>query len=690
MRWIVTDNTTFGSADLEVLYRPHAGALATDQPHVLSVQVRTHLTPSEVRLRDYDYRKPAYPLDRRSMSVDGPTVEDALVRYSFAVGRFDDDYDGDLLAGRRLEQARWGARTYHWETSVALRAGTRIRLHDHPSADANGDFLVVSARAEAHAGGRRHRATLIPAGVPWRPEVRAKPRIQGTQTAFVVGAPGKEIDIDAEGRILVRFPWDMRTGGSSRRVRVAMPWMGTQRGFWTPPRVGDEVTMDYLDGDPDEPLVVGSVHNALTGTPLRLPAEKTQSVWRSRSSPGGQGFNEIRMEDAAGAEVLSVRAERDFRQTIGHDRTVEVGNDDFTLVRHTHMLGVAHAEGDQVASLFMRDKKIVLDTGAGAALTMEGDKITLEATTIELLARDFLDFQGKKRGIGLQTPVGATNILGPEFLYTGDRFAVGVGTLATINAPSVNVGGESVSIVATGTADIAGTPVQINGPGPFAGRVTETAPATITTGAALVLIGGASFPLPVEKQPNGDLKIGKAMLVKGDAAFQNKMLARLGVVSGTPSGNALLASIDGSGKTMSFAVYKGDNSFATPHDFVAATPKGQPVFDGAGKPLLGPDGKQLVGTGTGSDVTVDLNPDLTLPNNQDPDHPMPNDAVLFHEMSHGDHQMRGTYDGTPDSTFDTNEEKTTILTGKPSEADYNKERNYPYHRTDHDLTFVAT
>lgn len=126
-----------------------------------------------------------------------------------------------------------------------------------------------------------------------------------------------------------------------------------------------------------------------------------------------------------------------------------------------------------------------------------------------------------------------------------------------------------------------------------------------------------------------------------------------------------------------------ENSFAGPHDYQAASAAGAPVFDGAGHPINSAAGSQLVGTGAGSDVTVSLNPDLTLKNPRDRTNPMPNDAVLFHEMNHGVHQMQGTYDGSPVDHWDTQEEKTTISTGNPSEADYLEERRYPWKRTSH-------
>src|SRR5262249_1174564 len=154
-------------------------------------------------------------------------------------------------------------------------------------------------------------------------------------------------------------------------------------------------------------------------------------------------------------------------------------------------------------------------------------------------------------------------------------------------------------------------------------RVTDPAPDQIVRGSSTVFIGGKTFPFDVKKLPNGDIQVGKNMKIKGDEPFQDKTLERLGDIANTKRGEDTLKRIDNSGKSMDISEFKGDNSFAGPRDFQAATPKGQPVFDGAGNPINGPDGKQLLGTGTGSDVDLQFNPDLTLPNSLDPTDPLP-------------------------------------------------------------------
>ncbi len=214
-----------------------------------------------------------------------------------------------------------------------------------------------------------------------------------------------------------------------------------------------------------------------------------------------------------------------------------------------------------------------------------------------------------------------------------------------------------------------------------------------------LLAGLKNFISPYPRavlQPDGSYatQISPAITVKGTPLFQAQVVQRMTLIASTKSGQKTLAAINSSGKSMVIIEYTGNNSFcganATWADLAGQSPKGKPVYDGSGAPIMGPDGKtQLVGTGKGADTTLQLNPNLTLPNSKDPKNPVPNDAILMHEMTHGAHQMNGQSDTSPlGGGWDTQEEKNTILSGSPSEAEYLKEQGYPYHRVDHDTTFV--
>lgn len=353
--WTLTDDTSIGAPALDVPYRPPSNALTELGPHVRSVRTSARLASSAVNLRDHDYQNPALALECRSIAADVVGAEQPLVRYGYAVGEYRDDAGGLALAAIRLQAARARALVYRWETSFSVPAGTIVRLFDHPREDANGDFLVVSMRTEVEGTRRTHVAELVPAAFAWRPERLEKPRIHGTQTARVVGPAGKEIDVDEQGRIEVEFRWDTRDlhgPGASRRVRVAMPWMGAGRGFWTLPRVGDEVVIAYLDGDPDQPLVVGSVNNAVAPPAASLPASQTQSWWKSKSTPDGEGYNAIFMEDLKGSELLALYAERDFFSHTGRRSATFVGENAILNVAGSQSTAVGGGQSGTVGGDF--------------------------------------------------------------------------------------------------------------------------------------------------------------------------------------------------------------------------------------------------------------------------------------------------------------------------------------------------
>lgn len=207
-----------------------------------------------------------------------------------------------------------------------------------------------------------------------------------------------------------------------------------------------------------------------------------------------------------------------------------------------------------------------------------------------------------------------------------------------------------------------------------------------------VFIGGPGMGI----EPDGSFvtRYSLVITIAGPPEFQATVVSQLDLISTTKSGRTVLGRINASGKSMKIVKYDGDNSFCGPNntlsDIAGQTPKGKPVFDGRGKPVEGPDGKtQLLGTGAGANTTLELNPDLTLKNPLAPENPLPNDAILMHELNHGAHQMSGQADMSPlGGGWTTQEEKTTILDGDPSEADYLKERGYPYHRINHGRGFA--
>ncbi|APR86120.1 VgrG protein [Minicystis rosea] len=347
----------------------------TDTPHVLTAVIRSAVETSSVTLRDYDFEKPERVLEaKKDAGTSGAfTNESPLEAYTFEVGAFTTQPPGDARAAHRLDAARNARRRILCTSNFALPPGTRMPLVDHPRQDLAGDFLVVRTRTEREGDDQRtHELELMDLAQPFRPTLRPKSRIHGTQTAFVVGAEGQEIDVDKYGRVEIEFRWDRRdkhTGGVSRRVRVAQGWAGAGFGFVMLPRVNEEVIVAYLDGDPDQPIIVGRVHNALVTTPLKLPADKAISVWRSRSTPKSDGYNEILMDDQAGAERLTMHAQRDFKQVVERDAETIVGRNESRTVKGNRSLRVVGNQTEKVEG----DKSI----DATGALSLHGDTVSM-------------------------------------------------------------------------------------------------------------------------------------------------------------------------------------------------------------------------------------------------------------------------------------------------------------------------
>jgi uncharacterized protein involved in type VI secretion and phage assembly len=295
-------------------------------------------------------------------------------------------------AQRHLERARASRRSITFETNcIDLAPGTVLTIGGHSRSDLANKQLVTELSLEGAPGEEwSTSAAAVSAEHPHRPALKTqKPSIQGLQSAVVVGPPGEEIHTDEHGRVRVQFHWD-REGthddGSSCWMRVSQGWAGGGYGMLAIPRVGHEVLVAFLEGDPDHPVVVGRLYNATARAPWDLPAHKTRSGWRTDSTPGSSGYNEIMFEDAKGREQVYVQAERDLEKvvkrneaiSIGVDRRTSIGAVDESHVGVRHNVTMRH-EGEGAPTFFeMIDRRIVLSTGE-ASITLDGPNITLEA-----------------------------------------------------------------------------------------------------------------------------------------------------------------------------------------------------------------------------------------------------------------------------------------------------------------------
>ena len=294
-----------------------------------------NLTTGALRLSDYNFHSPlsAMEVDRLG---DAEHAHSGIESFDWP-GDYVDHGQGKAVVGLRLRQERGADRRNRAVGDcLSLGAGMLVGLSGDPAPGTGETYLCLSANHHfvnaAHGAGgqqgdgRNFTASyvLMPDTAPMAPPRRtAAPLVQGPQTAIVVG--DGEIDCDEHGRILVRFHWDLE-GALSMRCRVSQNWAGAGWGGMVIPRIGMEVVVEFLDGNPDKPLVTGCVYNGQNTAPQDLPAGKTRTVWRTNSHQG-QGFNELSFEDQAGSERVHLHAQRDHSTIIGHDQNHQIGHD---------------------------------------------------------------------------------------------------------------------------------------------------------------------------------------------------------------------------------------------------------------------------------------------------------------------------------------------------------------------------
>jgi type VI secretion system secreted protein VgrG len=456
---LVDDTTTqTRDPDQDTRFIPRTD-LITPPLHVFNVTLDEHIETSATEIRDYDYEKANNPLIARKGSPRGAQGEPFeretdLEAYAFEVGKFTTQPDGDTRATRLLDAHRATARTFTMEANFNQGVGTRIKLVDHPRTECNGTFLIVRVRlieddGAAPAGDpvtNLHLFECVGRDVPFLPRVRPRQRIHSTHTGVVVGGETGDIVSDKFGRVRVELRWD-RDSKASRWMRVSQAWAGNLYGFFALPRVGDEVVIGYLDGDPDEPLVVGRVHNSARQTTVDPTGkDRTVSTWKSQSLKKPSGYNEVLMDDATNEERLELHAEKDYRRTVEHDS--------FLLVKHDEWLTVEHNKTDVIKRAYsMSAGSITLSTGP----------YTLLAKTIKAHAKDWVLVKGDSL-VNVISDAGIV-IDAPETVIQGSStVAVRGGSVIVTGAPILlESGGSSIKIEDGGITIKSSGPINVNG-----------------------------------------------------------------------------------------------------------------------------------------------------------------------------------------------------------------------------------
>jgi type VI secretion system secreted protein VgrG len=308
--------------------------------------------------------------------------------------------EGDRLARIRLQEQTAPCLVSQGDSMCRhFCSGFQFNLEDHYRTDLNQAYLLTAVRHVATVGGNyqvggdggqestyRNSFDCIPFSTPFRPpRVTPVPFVQGCQTAVVVGPAGEEIYTDKHGRVKVQFHWDRegkRNENSSCWIRVSHPWAGQGYGAVSIPRIGQEVVVDFLEGDPDQPIIIGRVYNAEQMPPTGLPKAGMVSGIKSNSTPGGGGYNQMTMDDTKGKEKVTIHAQYDMDTTVQHDDTQTVVSGDRTIAvkagKHTETI-----KGDTAITIQTGNHSLAVQTGTHTE-TIKGD------TSITVLSGAYL------------------------------------------------------------------------------------------------------------------------------------------------------------------------------------------------------------------------------------------------------------------------------------------------------------
>lgn len=351
----------------ELPFIPHERATRIEQESITQWNFTREIQPGRYMIDDYDFEKPSVELQVKTKVDRQHDLADYEV-YDYP-GEYVTAAEGNDYVRTRIEELHSQFELASGNTNArGLCNGYLFKLTNHARADQNREYLVIST--VHHLEYNEYEAisssgsnfwcdfTVLNSRQPFRSQrITPKPIVQGPQTAVVVGPSGDEIYTDKYGRVKVQFHWDRRgekNENSSCWMRVSHPWAGKNWGMIAIPRIGQEVIVDFLEGDPDQPIITGRVYNAEQMPPYALPANMTQTGILTRSSKGGGGANanELRFEDKAGSEQVYLHAEKnqdievenDETHWVGHDRKKTIDNDETTHVKHNRTETVGNDE----------------------------------------------------------------------------------------------------------------------------------------------------------------------------------------------------------------------------------------------------------------------------------------------------------------------------------------------------------
>ncbi len=521
-------------------YFPPDESAVRERDHISQWDVSQEVQPGVYSLTDFDFEVPKKNLHVKR-SITRPHARPDFEIYDYP-GEYVKSGDGDVYVRTRIEELQAQYELTRGEANArGLVPGGLFELTDYPREDQNREYLIVSASYELQSDvfesgpssgqGQAYACSIsaIDSHTPYRPpRITPKPVIQGPQTAIVVGPAGEEIWPDKYSRVKVQFHWDregQRDENSSCWVRVAQLWAGKTWGGIHIPRIGQEVIVEFLEGDPDRPIITGRVYNADEMPPYELPANKTQSGIKSRSTKGGSGenFNEFRFEDKKGAEQVYLHAEKNYdivvendeTHSVGHDRAKTIGNDETTDVGHDRTESVGN------------DEKITIGNDRTEAVGNNED-ISIGANRTEKVGSNETISIGANRSVSIgsnKTETVAVNKA--ETIGAAKELTIGAGYQVTVGAGMNETVGASKSVqVGASSSETIGSDKSVD-----IGDNQSTSVGkddTLKVGKNLVIDAGDSIMIKTGKasismKKDGTITIqGKDITVKGSGTINIK------------------------------------------------------------------------------------------------------------------------------------------------------------------------
>jgi len=464
--------------ELEFKRKSQDGQMGLD--HVFEWGAKRRVTPGKVTLVNYNMMTPASDLKVSAATAKGSHGHANYEVYDMT-GRYKELSHGETIVKQRMEAAAHGAELYAGASNArTLAVGSTFKLKGAPMLSATTEFLVLSAthfmkaaidkkaekamedmsyaeRIEFPEGMANYQANFEVGkkAEPFRPQITtASPKYYGITSAIVTGPSGEEVYPDPEGlgRIKVQFAWD-RVGGkddqSSCWVRVALPWTGNGYGMYAIPRIGQEVIIQFTNGDPDYPVCIGMVYNGVNAHPYPADLGNYTGI-KTNSTKGGGGFHELHFDDTKGEELIRFQSEKDFHQLVKNNAAIRIGLKNSESLEKGDLLTIVHHDSTEVVET--GDKFLLVETGSRTTsiktddtLAVEGKSaIKIDGDSTLLIGGDSVESVEGKRG---------TKVKGNEGLVVDGNIMIkskGKITLDAANEILLKVGSTTIKITKTG------------------------------------------------------------------------------------------------------------------------------------------------------------------------------------------------------------------------------------------------